>query len=154
MEPRAAAPQRRFETIKRLSGAGIPVRVLVAPVIPVLNDSQLETILERGHAAGATSAGYILLRLLQEIRNLFVEWLHQHYTLKAEHVLARIRDSRRGKDYDSRFGVRMRGTGIYADLIAKRLALYVSRLGLNAESTLDCTQFHAPELPGQQLSLL
>jgi len=154
MEPRAAAPQRRIETIQRLSCAGIPVRLLIAPVIPALNDDQLETILERGHAAGASSASYILLRLPQEIRDLFVEWLHGHYPLKAEHVMARVRDSRGGKDYDSRFGRRMSGTGIYAELIAKRFALCASRLGLGTEPELDCHLFRSPELPGQQLSLL
>ena len=154
MEPRAAAPQRRLQTIRRLGDAGIPVRLLVAPVIPALNDSQLEEILTQGHQAGASGASYILLRLPLEIRELFVEWLHEHYPLKADHVMARIRDSRGGKDYDSRFGTRMSGTGIFADLIAKRFALCASRLGLGDEPVLDCSLFRAPQLPGQQMSLL
>lgn len=154
MEPRAAAPERRVAVMQRLSDAGVPVRVLVAPVIPALNDDQIETILERCHGAGASGAGYVLLRLPLEIRDLFVEWLHEHYPLKAEHVMARIRDSRGGKDYDSRFGERMRGTGIYAALIAKRFELCASRLGLGSEAELDCSLFRAPQLPGQQMSLL
>lgn len=155
MEPRASAPQRRLKTIERLSSAGIPVRLLLAPVIPVLNDSQIETILEQGQAAGARAAGYVMLRLPLEIRDLFVEWLHEHYPLKAGHIMARIRDSRGGKDYDSQFGNRMSGTGVFAELLAKRFALCTSRLGLlDHEPKLDCSSFRAPELPGQQLSLL
>ena len=154
MEPRAAAPQRRLQTIQRLSSAGIPVRMLIAPVIPALNDEQIETLLNHAHEAGASGADYILLRLPQEIRDLFVEWLREHYPLKAAHVMARIRDSRGGKDYDSRFGTRMSGTGIFAELIAKRFALCASRLGLGVEPALDCTLFRPPELPGQQLTLL
>jgi DNA repair photolyase len=154
MEPRAAAPQRRLQSIRRLSDAGIPVRVLIAPVIPALNDAEIETLLNHGHDAGASSAGYVLLRLPLEIRELFVEWLHEHYPLKAGHVMARIRDSRGGKDYDSRFGTRMSGTGLFAELIAKRFALCASRLGLGDEPQLDCSAFRRPELPGQQMSLL
>ena len=128
--------------------------MLIAPVIPALNDEQIETLLNHAHEAGASGADYILLRLPQEIRDLFVEWLREHYPLKAAHVMARIRDSRGGKDYDSRFGTRMSGTGIFAELIAKRFTLCASRLGLGAEPVLDCTLFRPPELPGQQLSLL
>jgi DNA repair photolyase len=155
MEPRASAPHRRLKTIERLSRAGIPVRLLLAPVIPALNDDQIESILEQGQAAGARAAGYVMLRLPHEIRDLFVEWLHEHYPLKAEHVMARIRDSHRGKDYDSRFGERMSGTGVFAELIAKRFALCANRLGLlDHEPTLDCSSFHPPKIAGQQLSLL
>jgi DNA repair photolyase len=155
MEPRASAPQRRLKTIERLSSAGIPVRLLLAPLIPALNDGQIESILEHGHAAGACAAGYVMLRLPLEIRDLFVEWLHEHYPLRAEHIMARIRDVRDGKDYDAQFGKRMSGTGIFAELIAKRFALCASRLGLlDHEPALECSSFRAPELAGQQLSLL
>jgi DNA repair photolyase len=154
LEPRATAPHRRLQIIRQLSEAGIPVRMLIAPVIPTLNDAELETLLEHGKQAGASGANYILLRLPLEIRDLFVEWLDNHYPLKAEHVMARIRDSRGGKDYDSNFEHRMTGTGIYAELIAKRFNLCATRLGLGSEPELDCSRFRPPELAGQQLSLL
>ncbi len=154
MEPRASAPQRRLQTIRTLADAGIPVRLLIAPLIPALNDDQLEAIMERGREAGATGAGYVLLRLPLEIRDLFVEWLQEHYPLKAEHVMARIRDSRGGKDYDATYGERMKGTGPFAELLAKRFGLAAKRLGFGPEPALDCTRFRPPELPGQQLSLL
>ena len=154
LEPRAAAPERRLKTIGRLARAGIPVRLLLAPLIPVLNDPQMETIMARAREAGATSAGYVLLRLPLEIRDLFVDWLQDHYPLKREHVMARIRDSRSGRDYDAGFGKRMRGTGLFADLIARRFALAAARLDYRDEPELDCSRFRPPELPGQQLSLL
>jgi len=130
------------------------VRVLVAPLIPALNDDQLESILERAREAGAGGASYVLLRLPLEIRDLFVDWLGHHYPLRKEHVMARIRDSRGGKDYDAGFGTRMTGTGLYAELLAKRFRLAARRLGFGPEPQLDCSRFRPPELPGQQLSLL
>jgi len=111
MEPRAAAPQRRLKTVERLRAAGIPTGVLVAPVIPALNDSELETILQRAAAAGAQSAGYILLRLPGEVSALFQEWLGEQYPLKAAHVMSMVRATRGGRDNDPNFGARMRGQG-------------------------------------------
>jgi DNA repair photolyase len=158
LEPRAAAPERRLETIARLAQAGIPVRVLIAPVIPALNDEHLESIMQRAREAGAGGAGYVLLRLPLEIRDLFVEWLDTHYPLRKEHVMARVRDSRGGKDYDAAFGTRMKGTGLFAELLAKRFRLAAKRLGFAPEPELDCSRFRAPVPPrdpsDRQLSLL
>jgi DNA repair photolyase len=144
MEPRAAAPHRRLEVIKNLSSAGVPVGVLVAPLIPVLTDSEMERILETARACGATAAGYVLLRLPHELKELFTAWLETHHPLKAAHVMNRIRDLRGGKDYDSRFGARMRGTGEYAGLIAKRFAMAEKKLGFGEFPSLDATQFVPP----------
>jgi DNA repair photolyase len=144
MEPRAAAPQRRLEVIRNLSAAGVPVSVLVAPLIPVLTDGELENILEAAHAAGARAAGYVLLRLPHELKELFEAWLTAHEPGKAAHVMNRIRDMRGGKDYDSRFGARMRGTGDYADLLAKRFAMAERRLGFGDFPPLDDSQFRPP----------
>ncbi len=154
MEPRAAAPQRRLRTIETLSEAGIPVSVLVAPVIPVLTDPELDAILAAAARSGANSAGYILLRLPLEVSGLFQEWLQAHYPMKAQHVMTRVRDTRGGKDYDSRFGLRHRGTGAFADMIAQRFALACKKLGLNArDHALDCDAFRIPERSGDQLDL-
>jgi len=152
MEPRAAAPQRRLAVIHNLSNAGIPVSVLVAPLIPVLTDGELENILEAAHAAGARAASYVLLRLPHEVKDLFQSWLTAHEPLKAEHVMNRIRDMRGGKEYDSRFGVRMRGTGAYADLLAQRFRIAHRKLGFADFPLLDCSRFRAPRL-GPQLDL-
>lgn len=149
MEPRATAPARRLRTIETLSGAGIPVNVLVAPIIPVLTDAETESILTRVREAGACSAGYVLLRLPLEIKDLFHDWLNTHYPLKAEHVIARVRDTRGGKDYDAAFGRRMRGTGQYADLIANRFALAVKRLRFPGDPQLDISLFRPPVGDGQ-----
>jgi DNA repair photolyase len=123
LEPRAAAPKRRLQTLATLAEAGIPVFVLVAPLIPMLNDCELEKILQLSRDAGAVDAGYVLLRLPHEVKDLFAEWLQTHEPLKATHIMNRIYDSRGGKAYDSTFGVRMRGTGQYADLIAQRFQM-------------------------------
>jgi DNA repair photolyase len=144
LEPRATAPARRLETIAALSRAGIPVTVLIAPLIPVLTDAELETLLEQARARGARDAGYILLRLPHELKAMFRDWLDTHVPLKAEHVMNRLRDCRDGKDYDARFGVRMRGTGIYAELLRKRFRLAHTRLGFTPVPELDCTQFTPP----------
>jgi DNA repair photolyase len=149
MEPRAAAPQRRLEVIRNLSAAGVPVSVLVAPLIPVLTDGELENILEATHAAGARAAGYVLLRLPHELKEMFEAWLTAHEPGKAAHVMNRIRDMRGGKDYDSRFGVRMRGTGDYADLLAKRFAMAERRLGFGDFPPLDASQFRPPRVTPQ-----
>jgi DNA repair photolyase len=144
LEPRATAPARRLDTIRTLTDAGIPVTVLVAPLIPVLTDAELETLLEQARACGAQAAGYILLRLPHELKAMFRDWLHTHVPLKAEHVMNRLRDCRGGRDYDARFGARMRGTGLYADLLRKRFRLAQARLGYTGVPELDSTQFSPP----------
>jgi DNA repair photolyase len=145
MEPRAAAPERRLETIRRLRAAGVPVIVLVAPMIPFLNDDEMETILEAVHEAGALDAAYVLLRLPHEVKDLFRNWLAAHVPLKSERIMNRIRDCRGGKEYDSRFGTRMRGEGEYAELISRRFSLARKKLGFpGVESSLDCAQFKVP----------
>ncbi len=154
MEPRATAPRRRLETVRRLAAAGVPTGVMVAPVIPALNDHELERILEAAAEAGATMAGYILLRLPLEVRDLFEEWLREHYPLKADHVLKRIRDTRGGRDSDATFGRRMTGEGPYAAVLGQRFRVARGRLGLTAEATLDRTQFRPPQPERGQLTLL
>ncbi|HEY4137216.1 MAG TPA: PA0069 family radical SAM protein [Casimicrobiaceae bacterium] len=147
LEPRASAPRRRLQAIKALSDAGIPVGVLVAPVIPQLNDRDLEAILDAATANGARHAGWILLRLPREVAPLFRKWLDAHYPLRAAHVMSIIHDLRGGRDNDPRFGSRMRGSGEYAALIERRFALAVNRLGLNRERTpMDTTRFKAPPI--------
>jgi DNA repair photolyase len=151
MEPRAASHQARLSAMAQLSSAGVPITLLFAPVIPALNDSELENILQQARDAGARSAAYILLRLPLEVRDLFFEWLHEHYPLRAAHVISLIRQSRGGGDSDSRFGRRMRGTGIFADLLSQRFALCCRRLGLNESERVQLRTdlFTAPELPAK-----
>lgn len=153
MEPRATAPHRRLEAIRRLSEAGVPVTVLVAPVIPALNDRELETLLAEAHGAGARSASYVLLRLPLEIKDLFQEWLDTHYPLKAGRVMSRVRDTRDGRLYDPTFGKRMRGSGEYAALIAKRFRLACRRLGYDEPPALATAHFRPPSAPSGQLDL-
>ena len=152
MEPRAAAPQRRLETIKTLTGRGIPVSVLIAPVIPVLTENELESILEAAREAGAKDAGYVLLRMPHEIKDLFRDWLKQHEPLKADHVMNRVFEYRDGKPYDARFGTRMTGTGPFAELLRQRFSLAVNRLQFEGIPELDRSQFRPPET-GPQRSL-
>ena len=153
LEPRAAAPYRRLETVRRLADAGIPVTVMVAPVIPFITDRHIEEILERAKESGASGAWYVLLRLPHEVAPLFKEWLATHYPLKAEHVMSLVHQMREGRDYDSTFGVRQRGTGSFADLIEKRFELACERLGLNGErEELDTTLFRPPRA-GPQMDL-
>ena len=155
LEPRAPTPGRRLAAIRGLAAAGVPTGVLAAPMIPALNDVELERILEAAANAGATTAGYVLLRLPLEIKGLFTEWLETHAPAKAKHVLNLVRDTRGGKLYQSEFGRRMTGSGPYADLLAKRFRLAASRLRLGRRDlALDTTQFVRPALPGDQLSLL
>jgi len=132
MEPRAAAPQRRLECIRSLASAGIPVTVMTAPVIPFLNDAELESLLESARDAGAMDARYTLLRLPLEVAELFREWLITHSPDKAERILNRLRDCHGGQDHDARFGQRMTGTGPYAELIRKRFERARARLGFSA----------------------
>ncbi len=155
LEPRAATPTRRIATIRELAAAGIPTGVMAAPVIPVLNDAELESILKAGCEAGADFAGYILLRLPLEIKDLFREWLAEHAPLKAKHVMSVVRSTRGGRDNDPDFGTRLKGTGPYAELIAQRFAKACTRLGLgNGERfRLDTTLFHPPPMAGDQLAL-
>jgi len=139
LEPRAAAPERRFETLRKLSEAGIPTGVMVAPVIPALTDCDMEQILEKAHAAGARKAGYVFLRLPHELSDLFEQWLQQYFPLKASHVMSIVKQSRGGKAYQSGFGQRMRGEGIFADLLAHRFKLSCHKLGMSGERTGFCT---------------
>ncbi|VVN26753.1 PA0069 family radical SAM protein [Pseudomonas fluorescens] len=153
LEPRAAAPKARLRAIRVMREAGIPVGVLCSPMIPMINDSELESLLTEAHAAGAQSAAYMMLRLPLEVAPLFEEWLGAHYPQRAAHVLSLIRQSRGGELYDSRFGARMRGEGPFADLLAQRFAKAIKRLGLNHREgfNLDCNAFCPP---GRQMSLI
>jgi DNA repair photolyase len=145
LEPRCSAPQRRLEAMKRLSAAGIPVGVMVAPVIPFLTDHQIEAVLEAARAHGALRAGYTLMRLPWELKVLFRDWLNMHYPLKAQHVMSRLHAMRGGRDNDPRFGTRMRGTGEFAELLARRFEIAARRLGFESgrrHRELDTTRFH------------
>ena len=151
MEPRTSAPARRLEAVRRLTAAGIPVGVNVAPVIPFLTDSELEPILEAAAKAGAISAGYVLIRLPWEVRPIFKEWLEKHFPLKAEHVMSRIRDMREGRENDPNFGSRMVGKGTLAELLSQRFRKAVVRFGLDRDfHELDCSLFVPPSLNGQK----
>ena len=151
MEPRTSAPARRLLAIKRLSEAGIPVNVNVAPVIPFLTDSELEPIMEAAAQAGARSAGYVLVRLPWEVKDIFRAWLEEHFPLKAAHVMSRIHEMRGGRDNDPNFGSRMTGQGLFAKLLAQRFEKARVRFGLNDETgfELDCSRFRPPSLNGQ-----
>ncbi len=146
LEPRASAPFRRVETICRLSERGVPCGTLVAPIIPFLNDKDMESVLEAAADAGARRAGYTVLRLPWEVRDLFKDWLQRHYPLRAAHVMARIRDMRGGSENDPEFGSRMKGQGEFARLLRARFALACRRLGLNAEGRglLTTGKFRSP----------
>ncbi|MFP1631796.1 PA0069 family radical SAM protein [Zhengella sp. ZM62] len=155
MEPRAASPTRRLETMKRLSDAGIPVSVMAAPLIPGLNDHEVERILDSASAAGATEAGFIILRLPLEVAPVFKEWLLRHYPDRYRHVISLIRSMRGGKDYDAEWGRRMKGSGPYAWQIGRRFEIAARRLGLNTQKLRLRTDLFTPPQPeGQQLSLL
>lgn len=153
MEPRTSAPARRLLAIERLSKAGIPVNVHVAPVIPFLTDSELEPILEAAAKAGATTAGYILVRLPWEVKDIFRAWLEAHFPLKAAHVMARIHEMRDGRDNDPNFGTRMTGEGLFAELLRQRFDKACARFGLvsggDRFDVLDTTLFVPPSLHGQ-----
>ncbi|TFF43137.1 PA0069 family radical SAM protein [Pseudomonas sp. RIT623] len=152
LEPRAAAPKARLRAIRVLREAGVPVGVLCSPMIPMINDSELEHLLEAAREAGAQSAAYMLLRLPLEVAPLFEQWLHDHYPQRATHVLSLIRQSRGGELYDSRFGARMRGEGVFAELLAQRFAKAARRLGFEGreQMRLDCSAFCPP---GGQMAL-
>jgi DNA repair photolyase len=143
LEPRAATPARRLRTIRTLAGAGIPVGVSIAPVIPFVTEPDMERVLEACAEAGATSASYIVLRLPWEVAPLFQQWLAAHFPQRAERVMSRVRDMRGGKDYDASFSQRMKGTGLWAELLRQRFYQAVKRLGLNARphGILDMSAF-------------
>ncbi len=144
MEPRASAPHRKLQAIRNLREAGVPVGVMVAPVIPLITDPELEHILDASHEAGARAAGYVLLRLPHEIKDLFRDWLATRFPDRAEHVMSVIRQMRGGKDYDSTFGKRMRGEGVFAELLAKRFARAYAKLGYGRLPPLRNDLFLAP----------
>ena len=155
MEPRAATPARRLEAIEQLAAAGIPVTVMVAPIIPAVNDAEIEPILKAAHAAGAREAGYVMLRLPHEVKDVFGTWLHHALPERAAKVMSLVRSSHGGKDYDSTFGRRQTGSGPYAWTIGRRFELACRRLGLNAARTrLSTAHFQPPPKRGQQLTLL
>ena len=146
MEPRAPTPERRLEAIQRLNEAGVPAGVMTAPIIPALNDSEIETILTRAYAAGAREAGYTLLRLPLELRDIFREWLLVNYPDKLKHAMSLIQSTRGGKDYDSTWGRRMAGSGPYAWMIGRRFEIAAKKLGYNEEGRgLRLDLFHPPE---------
>lgn len=154
MEPRATAPRRRLETVRRLAAAGVPVTVMVAPLIPFINDHELEAILDAASEAGAAAAGYVLLRLPHELGGLFREWLATHYPDRAERVMGRMRDLRGGRDNDPRFGTRMRGEGPYAALLQARFQAARRRAGLQGGvPELDSGRFRPPREDAGQLAL-
>ncbi|WP_424626371.1 PA0069 family radical SAM protein [Achromobacter marplatensis] len=154
LEPRAAAPWRRLETVRTLTEAGVPVGVLVAPVIPFINDESMEHILQESKAAGAHYASYTVLRLPWEVKTLFEDWLNAHFPDRAQRVLHRIEDLRNGRRNDPNFGSRMRGTGIWADLLRQRFAVATRKLGLNRHRlALDCDRFQPPLAPNATPSL-
>lgn len=155
MEPRASAPTKRLEALRALKEAGIPTSVMVAPVIPGLNDFEIERILDSAHNVGVTQAGYILLRLPREVSPIFRDWLLRHYPDRYRHVMSLIRSMRDGKDYDAEFGKRMRGSGPYAWQINRRFEMTCKRLGLTKRgSALRTDLFQRPEGENTQLMLL
>lgn len=154
MEPRAATPAKRLEAIRHLSAAGIPVTVMVAPIVPGLTDHEIENILEAAHEAGARDAGFVLLRLPHEIKQLFREWLSEAFPDRAARVISLLQSMHGGKDYVATFGHRQRGSGPYADQIALRFKLARQRLGMTGErKSLRKDLFRKPVLPGGQLAL-
>jgi len=155
MEPRAATPPKRLEAIRKLSEAGIPTAVMVAPIIPGLNDPEIEKILDAAKAAGAESAGYVMLRLPLEVAPIFKDWLLRHYPDRFRHVMSLVRSMRDGKDYDSEWGKRMSGSGPYAWQIGRRFEIAARRLGLNKErAKLRTDLFVAGKTAGEQLLLI
>jgi DNA repair photolyase len=161
MEPRAANPLKRLAAVTELARAGIPVGVLAAPMIPALNDMELERILEASARAGASRAGYVLLRLPLEIKAMFEAWLAEHHPERAARILALVRETRGGRLYDARFGQRQTGSGPYAELLAQRFRIALRRYGLEGRRTgggisegLDCSQFQPPHAAARQLELL
>jgi DNA repair photolyase len=154
MEPRAPAPARRLEALRQLTAAGIPTLALVAPIIPAINDADIERVLDAVAAAGVQGAGYVLLRLPLEVRDLFREWLMANFPDRCQHVFTLIRQMRGGKDYDATFGRRMKGEGPYAWMIGRRFETACARLGLNRQKVeLTTEHFRSPRPRAEQLSL-
>ena len=155
LEPRASGGASRVRIIRKLTDAGVPVMVLTAPIIPFVNDSELEHLLEAGAAAGAVTAGYVMLRLPHELKEVFREWLVTHYPLKADHVMSLVSQMRGGKDYDSTWGKRQTGEGPYATMIAQRFEIACRRYGLRrrGEWKLNTSMFRVPPASGDQGSL-
>jgi DNA repair photolyase len=154
MEPRAATPDRRLDAIEQLSDAGVPTTVMVAPIIPAINDAEIETILTRAHAMGAREAGYVMLRLPLEVRDLFGEWLGAHFPDKQARVMSLVRGMRDGKDYDATFGKRMTGSGPYAWMIGRRFETAAARIGFNqTRLKLRTDLYSRPKPAAAQLSL-
>jgi DNA repair photolyase len=156
LEPRTASPQARLKVVQQLAQAGIPVGVLLAPVIPAITDHEMEDILAAAKEAGASSAGYVLLRLPHEVKDLFREWLAEHYPDRAKHVMSLINQTRGGKDYDSRFGQRMSGTGPYAELLRTRFELARRKCGFDSardRHDLTTNLFRPPAPDQSQLTL-
>jgi DNA repair photolyase len=155
LEPRAASPQRRLDVLKALSGAGVPCGVMVAALIPALNDKTMEHVLEAASAVGAAEAAYVIMRLPHELKTLFKDWLAEHYPQRAEHVMSIVRQMRGGRENDPNFGSRMSGSGNYAELMHKRFDIACRRYGLNGHGAgreppeLDCSRFRAPSPGGQ-----
>lgn len=155
MEPRAPAPERRLQVIRRLAEAGVPVRIMASPMIPALTDPEMEAILAAGRTAGARHASWIMLRLPLEVSPLWQEWLATHFPDRAARIMSRLREMHGGKAYDSSWHKRMRGEGPYAEMVAKRFDVAIKRLGLASSAPpMRCDLFRAPILPGAQLSLL
>ena len=155
MEPRAATPPKRLEAMRTLSEAGVPVSVMIGPVIPGLNDQEIERILDSAVAAGAKEAGYVILRLPLEVSPIFKDWLLRHYPDRFRHVMSLVRSMRGGKDYDAEWGKRMRGSGPYAWQIGRRFEIAAKRLGLNTHRRpLRTDLFRPPVKQGEQLVLL
>ena len=154
LEPRCSAPTRRLQAMRRLSDAGIPVCVLVAPVIPFLTDHQIESVLEAAWAHGARQAGYVLLRLPWEVKDLFRDWLERNHPLKAKHIMSRVHEMRSGRDNDPCFGSRMVGSGRFAQLLEQRFEVACKRIGFNARRgrSLEKSLFRVPREP-EQISL-
>ena len=154
MEPRAPSPARRLQMIRRLSTAGVPVRIMASPVVPALSDPELEEILAKGKAAGARTASWIMLRLPREVSPLWQDWLAAHFPDRAARIMARLREMHGGADYDARWGHRMRGEGPYAEIIAARFDVAIKRLGLkSAAPAMRTDLFQPPPRPSAQLSL-
>jgi DNA repair photolyase len=155
LEPRAASPQRRLDVLRKLSESGVPCGVMVAALIPALNDKTMEHVIEQAAAAGAKEAAYVVMRLPNELKTLFKEWLQEHYPQRAEHVISIVHQMRGGRDNDPRFGTRMSGTGQFAELIEKRFDIACRRFNLNGHGSgrkppeLDCSRFRAPTPSGQ-----
>ena len=154
MEPRAPSPPRRLRVIRALNEAGVPVRVMTSPIVPGLTDHELENLLEAGKEAGADAASWIMLRLPREVSQLWQDWLAGHEPSRAEKIMSKLREMHGGRDYDPRWGHRMRGEGEYAGIIAQRFSKSCKRLGLSVKSApLRCDLFAVPPQPGDQMSL-